>query len=171
MTTLKDTIYTLLKATIGAETLVFADQNAPRPPLPYWTMRLTVQRAIGSHPYSQGTTDLGDLTIMGTREATVMVQRYGDDSDTKCPDLRDEFSKTSIMESWQLAKIALYDIGDVKNIPFPLDKSQLEPRASLDLFVRFGTELIDRVGIIEQVDMTGTFDGNVELIQTVSVVL
>ena len=75
------------------------------------------------------------------------------------------------MESWQLAKIALYDIGDVKNIPFPLDKSQLEPRASLDLFVRFGTELLDRVGIIEQVDMTGTFDGNVELIQTVSVVL
>lgn len=171
MPTLKDTLYTLLKATIGAETLVFADQNSPRPPLPYWTMRLTVQRAIGSDTYGQGVTDLGDQVIMGTREATVMVQRYGDDSDTKCADLRDEFSKTSIMESWQLAKIALYDIGDVKNIPFPLDKSQLEPRASLDLFVRFGTELLDRVGIIEQVDMTGTFDGNVELIQTVSVVL
>lgn len=171
MTTLKETLYTLLKAAIGAETLVFADQNAPRPPLPYWTMRLTVQRAIGDDTYSQGVTTLGDQTIWGTREATVMVQRFGDDSDTKCADLRDEFSKTSIRESWQLAKIALYDIGDVKNIPFPLDKSQLEPRASLDLFVRFGTELIDRVGIIEQVDMTGTFDGNVELIQTVSVVL
>lgn len=171
MLTLKPTLYTLIKALIGNETLIFADQNSPRPALPYWTMRLTVQRAIGDDTYSQGVTNDGDQTIWGTREATVMVQRFGDDSDTKCADLRDEFSKTSIMERWQLAKIALYDVGDVKNIPFPLDKSQLEPRASLDLFVRFGTELIDRVGIIEQVDMTGTFDGNVELIQTVSVVL
>jgi hypothetical protein len=47
----------------------------------------------------------------------------------------------------------------------------LEPRASLDLFVRFGTELIDRVGIIEQVDATGTIDGNAGLIQMISVVL
>ena len=33
--TVKATLYTLVKALIGAETLVFADQNAPRPPLPY----------------------------------------------------------------------------------------------------------------------------------------
>lgn len=171
MATIKAIIYTLLKATIGAETLIFADQNAPRPPLPYWTMRITVQRAVGKDTYSQGVTALGDQTIWGTREATVTVQRIGVDSDTKCADLRDEFSKASIMESWQLAKIALYDIGDVKNISYRLDNSQLEPRASLDLFVRFGTELIDRVGIIEQIDATGTIDGNAGLIQTISVVL
>jgi hypothetical protein len=169
--TLKAIIYTLLKATIGTETLIFSDQNAPRPPLPYWTTQITVQRAVGEDTYSQGVTALGDQTIWGTREATVTVQRIGVDSDAKCADLRDEFSKTSIMESWQLAKIALYDIGDVKNIPYRLDNSQLEPRASLDLFVRFGTELIDRVGIIEQVDATGTIDGNAGLIQTISVVL
>lgn len=168
---IKAALYTLIKATIGAEVLVFADQNTPRPPLPYWTMRLTVQRAVGSDTYGQGVSALGDQLVMGTREATVMLQRYGADSDVKCGDFRDELSKVTVQNAWQLAKIALYDKGDVKNIPYLLDNSQLEPRANLDLFVRFGTELLDRVGEIAQVDSTGTFDGNVELIQVISVVL
>ena len=156
----KDTLYTLLKASVGSETLVFADQNAPRPALPYWTIRVQVQRAVGDDYYSQGVTDDGDQQIDGVREITVQVQRFGPDSDVKCADLRDNLSRTTILEEWQRQKIALYDLGDVLNVPYKLDNSQLEPRSSVDLFVRFGTELLDRVGVIETVETSAGYVTN-----------
>lgn len=158
--TVKATLYTLVKALIGAETLVFADQNAPRPPLPYWTLRLSAQRQVGKDSYSQGVDDNGDQLVSGVREITVQVQRIGTDSDVSCADLRDNLSRTTILEEWQRQKIALYDVGDVLNVPYKLDNSQLEPRASVDLFVRFGTELLDRVGVIDTVETSAGFVTN-----------
>lgn len=158
--TVKTSLYTLVKALIGVETLIFADQNSPRPPLPYWTIRLSAQREIGDATYSQGVTTDGDQLVSGVREITVQVQRFGPDSDVACADLRDNLSRTTILETWQLQKIALYDIGDVLNVPYKLDNSQLEPRASVDLFVRFGTELLDRVGVIETVETTTNYVTN-----------
>ena len=178
--TVKATLYTLVKALIGAETLVFADQNAPRPPLPYWTLRLAAQRAVGEDAYSQGVDANGDQLVSGVREITVQVQRFGPDSDVACADLRDNLSRTTVSEAWQVEKIALYDVGDVLNVPYKLDNSQLEPRASVDLFVRFGTELLDRVGWIDTVAMdagyvtnqTQGFDEpNLDLSEVITVVL
>ena len=156
----KDTLYTLLKASVGSETLVFADQNAPRPPLPYWTLRLSAQRKVGDDAYSQGVDNNGDQLVSGVREITVQVQRFGPDSDVKCADLRDNLSRTTILEEWQRQKIALYNSSDVLNVPYKLDNSQLEPRASVDLFVRFGTELLDRVGVIETVETSAGYVTN-----------
>ena len=178
--TVKATLYTLVKALIGAETLVFADQNAPRPPLPYWTIRLAAQRAVGEDAYSQGVDANGDQLISGVREVTVQVQRFGPDSDVACADLRDNLSRTTVSETWQVQKIALYDVGDVLNVPYKLDNSQLEPRASVDLFVRFGTELLDRVGWIDTVEMDAGYvtnqtqgfdDPNPDLAEVITVVL
>jgi hypothetical protein len=178
--TVKATLYTLVKALIGAETLVFADQNAPRPPLPYWTLRLAAQRAVGEDAYSQGVDANGDQLISGVREITVQVQRFGADSDVACADLRDDLSRTTVLETWQVQKIALYDVGDVLNVPYKLDNSQLEPRASVDLFVRFGTELLDRVGWIDTVEMDAGYvtnqtpgfdDPNLDLAEVITVVL
>ena len=178
--TVKATLYTLVKALIGAETLVFADQNAPRPPLPYWTLRLAAQRAVGEDAYSQGVDANGDQLISGVREITVQVQRFGPDSDVACADLRDNLSRTTVSETWQVQKIALYDVGDVLNVPYKLDNSQLEPRASVDLFVRFGTELLDRVGWIDTVEMDAGYvtnqthgfdDPNLDLAEVTTVVL
>lgn len=180
MDNLKPDLYTLVKALVGAETLVFADQNAPRPALPYWTIRVQVQRAVGGDYYSQGVTNDGDQQVDGVREATIQVQRIGADSDLKVAELRDNLSKTTALEQWQLKDLALYDTGDVQNVPFPLDKSQLEPRASVDLFVRFGSKILDRVGAIEvvsvaagyeTVSLTPEFDANPDLAQDITVVL
>lgn len=178
--TVKATLYTLVKALIGAETLVFADQNAPRPPLPYWTIRLAAQRAVGEDAYSQGVDANGDQTVSGVREITVQVQRFGPDSDVACADLRDNLSRTTVSEVWQVEKIALYDVGDVLNVPYKLDNSQLEPRASVDLFVRFGTELLDRVGWIDTVETSAGYvtnqtpgfdETNPDLAEVITVVL
>jgi hypothetical protein len=177
---LKSTLQALIKAVIGDEALIFADQNSPRPSLPYWTMRISAQRAIGVDAYSQGVDDDGDQLVTGVREVTVQMQRFGTDSDVACADLRDNLSRTTILEQWQIQKIALYDIGDVLNVPYKLDNSQLEPRASVDLFVRFGTELLDRVGVIETVETAAGYvtnqtlgfdEPNSDLAEVITVVL
>jgi hypothetical protein len=161
--TLKSSLYTLLKAAIGSETVVFADQNAPRPALPYWTIKISTQRGIGIDGTSQGVDVSGNITIKGVREATVHVQRIGPGAIEGVADLRDNLAKVTIHEQWQVADMAIYDISDVQDIPFPLDNSQLEPRAVLDVFVRFGTTLLDNVGIIETLDIDGNYITNAEI--------
>lgn len=162
MNTLKSKLYTLIKAAIGSEALIFADQNSPRPAMPYWTMRVQSSRRLGSEHYSQGVTDDGDQTVTGVREATVAIQRFGPDSDLSCQALVDTLQKTTVKETWQLQDISCYETGDVLNISTVLDKSVIEPRASVDLFVRFGAELLDRVGIIETVTTTGQTDQDID---------
>lgn len=149
MTNLKPDIYSLLKAVIGSETLIWADQNSPRPAFPYWTMRVSSGRSIGMDSNSQGVTDDGDLTIKGVREATIQVQRIGNDSDFYVASFRDNLQKVTVKESFQLKSISLYDHADIQNAPFQIDSTRYEPRATIDLFIRFGSSLVDRVGVIE----------------------
>ena len=175
MITLKPKLYTLIKARVGSEVLVFSDQNSPRPPAPYWTMRVQSQRRLGKEYYSQGVTDLGDQTILGTREATVAIQRIGPDSDIKCQTLVDELAKTTVIETWQAQKICVYETGDVLNISTTLDNSTIEPRAAVDLFIRFGASLNDTVGIIDTVNSTGSTDqlidtDNIDIVAVASAV-
>lgn len=158
--TVKSTLHTLIQSLIGSETLVFADQNAPRPHLPYWTVKLASQRAVGRSTYSQGTDANGDQLVSGVREVTVQLQRFGADSEVACADLRDNLNRTTVNEAWRVEKLAVYAVGDVLSIPFKMDNSQFEPRASVDIFVRFGAEILDRVGWIEGVEIGAGFTTN-----------
>jgi hypothetical protein len=173
-------VHQLISDLVTPEVLIFADQNAPRPPLPYWTIRLSTQRLVGKDSYSQGVDNNGDQAVSGVREITVQVQRLGENSVDFCADLRDSLSRTTVNETWQVEKIALYDVGDVLNIPYKLDNSQLEPRASIDLFIRFGTEILDRVGWVETVETNANYvtnqsldieETNLDLAETIVVVL
>lgn len=178
--TVASSLYTLVKSQIGAETLIFADQNAPRPTIPYWTMRLASQRLIGRDSYSNEIDNSGNQKVRGVREITVNVQRIGEDSSSFVGDLRDNLSKTTVLEAFQIEKLALYDTTDVLNVPFKMDESSLEPRASMDLLVRFGSELLDNVGIIDTVDIAAQYvtnqtlgftSLNVDLAETITVIL
>ena len=170
----------LIAAQVAGETVILADQNAPRPVLPYWTIRVGTVRRLGTEHYSQGVDAQAQQTVAGVREATVQVQRYGADSVQKVNDLRDVLQLTTVREAWQLKKLACFNAGDVLNVPFKLDNAQLEPRASVDLFVRFGASLKDSVGVIATVDVnteyvtnqgTNLDETNVDLAETVTVVL
>lgn len=161
--TVASSLYTLIKTQIGNETLIFADQNAPRPTIPYWTMRLASQRLIGRDSYSNGVDISGNQKVRGVREITVNIQRIGLDSTIVVGDLRDNLSKTTVQEAFQLQKLSLYDTTDVLNIPFKFDDSSLEPRASMDLLVRFGSELLDNVGIIETIGVEAKYVENMAL--------
>lgn len=180
MINLKADLYTLIKATVGAETVIWAHQNGPRPALPHWTIRALAQTDIGTDGYSQGVDALGNQTVTGMRETTVQIQRYGVNSEFKVAEFRDNLSKTTVREQWRLKDLTLYDFGPVQDVPFLMDDDHFEPRAVVDLFVRYGIKMLDNVGIIETVittgefetiDITGDFDANPDLEQTITVTL
>jgi hypothetical protein len=180
MSELTDALYTRVKALVGAETVIWADQNSPRPQLPYWTVRVQGRRKIGRDDRSPGVDANGIQQIFGVREATVQLQRIGPDSDELMAFFRDQISKVSVRDAWFLSKVPVYDMGPVNNVPYQMDGGHLEPRSSLDLFIRYGAMLDDDVGVIETVEMGGQyetadatpqFDENIDLTHTITVVL
>jgi hypothetical protein len=159
MQTLKGTIQTLLAARTGGEALIEADQNAPRPPLPYWTWKITSMPALGRDSLGQGVSDDGNQTVQGVREATISLQRYGADSEVPVATVRDDMARTTVIEAWGLADLAIIRCGPVTNTSITRDNASIEARCMLELFIRFGTRLLDRVGIIETIEADGTYPG------------
>jgi hypothetical protein len=121
-------------------------------------MRLDTQNVVGSDEHSNGVDNDGDLTIRGVREATVNLQRIGNDSPVIVAGVRDDLSRQTVRDAWAAQNISCYNVGAVQNVPFPFDDQYIEPRATFDLFIRFGVFLEDRVGIIETVNVTQTED-------------
>lgn len=153
----------LLRDVIGTETLIITHQNSARPALPYWTVRATSQREIGWAEYGQDVDLNGDQKIDITVEATLQVQRIGDDSDIILSDFRDNLKKTTELDKWRAQKIVLFDVGDILDVPFKMDNDYYEPRAVIDLFIRFGRQILDRVGIIDTVNTNSKFVTNQSL--------
>lgn len=171
MDAVKTALRTRIKELVGSEEVIFADQNSPRPSLPYWSIRLQTQSRVGRDAYSQGVTAQGDITVSGQREVVARIQRYGAGSVSAVADLRDNLAKISVIEKFSTSKLCVYEIGEVQNLPYPLDNAQLEERGILDLFIRFGTKLLDNVGIVETVGIAAGFDGKPDLAETITVVL
>lgn len=168
MNTLKQTLYAVIKGVIGSETLVFAEQNAPRPALPYWTIKLQSIRSTKGDYYSQGVDNTGNQKIRGTRDLTVAVQRYGDDSEIVLENFLCNVCKTTVFEEFSRNNIALYNKSDVMHAPVKLDNNIFEDRAAADLFFRVDVETLDNVGIINTVSTGSEFIDHVDLDQTIT---
>jgi len=170
----------LVGGVVAPEVAISSDQNSPRPPLPYWTVKVLSIRSVGSDAYSQGVTNAGLQTVSGVREATVEVQRFGAGSHEACFEFANMLSARSVLDTWSAQDVVVYDVGDVANVPYKLDGSSLEPRGAVDVSIRFGTELLDNVGAIETVDIEAKYvtdqtlnmeNTNEDLTETITVVI
>lgn len=172
MQTLKPKLHALIQGAVGSETVIFADQNSPRPELPYWTIRIQSILTVGEAEYIQSDDD-NSQHVVGVREATVQVQRFGEDSEIACLFLKANLRTESTQNGWFDNKIACFNIGLIANLTTKLDNANIEERAALDLFVRFGSDLLDgssgmfntvnMTGEYETVDTTAEFDANDDL--------
>ena len=59
-----------------------------------------------------------------------------------------------------MQKIAIANMGEIAAIPYLLDDDAFEPRAALDLFIRFGASLLDTTGGIDQVSIDAEYVTN-----------
>lgn len=166
---MKTAIYTIIKSLVGSETLIWGNQNGPRPQLPYWTMVVQTTARVGTDARSQGTDGDGVQTVYGVRNATLALQRYGADSVQACVDVLDQLGRQSVIEAFSSSQIEIYDVGRINDTTITLDNATREPRASMDIMLRYGTELPDTVGYIETVHATDIDDDTIDIISVASI--
>jgi len=159
--TLQTDLYALMQPVIGG-TVIFADQSAARPALPYTTLKVMSVRRVNTDHYSD-TNDAGEQEVKGDREFTLSVQRfqaYGPDSVTDLLQIvSDKLRLTSVIDKFWAKRLVAFDTGAVTDISALLDKTQIEKRAALDIMIRYKSSLLDQVGYFDTVHVTGTDDG------------
>lgn len=173
-------VYALLSALIHPEVLIFANQNSPKPAYPFWTVSISPYRKLGTEDLGQEVDDKGNLQVVLLSEATVTVQRVGLDSDTVLQTFCNELILPSVRAAWWAAKIAMFRINEIKFVPYMVDSNNNEPRAVVELFIRFQTTLMDNVGIIDTLSVhavygrhsfPGGFEPDPDLTETFTIVL
>lgn len=152
--------------------VIIAEDNGPKPDLPYIALRIQNINKIGtevrSNPYDFGGS--AAIKISGNREMVVNFQAYGTNSYGILEDLwhrvHDELSRT-LLANEGLALIEQLALTNLTG----LNDTDFEERAQQDLMFRFATQLEDiDVGVIETVDVSGqlknpdkTIDINIDL--------
>lgn len=150
---LETDLMALLQPLIGG-TVIFMDQSAPRPALPYTAIKIMSVRYVNQDHYSNADAN-GIQTVKGDREFTLNVQRYQkfdtDNVSIELQTLVDKLRLTTTIDKFMAKKIVAFNTAQVTDISALLDKSQTEKRASLDIFGRYKSTLTDNVGYIDTV--------------------
>ena len=150
--TIASDIYTLLQPIIGGS-VIFADQNAPRPALPYTTLKLSGFRRINKDHYSDPNNS-GIQTVKGDREFTVNIQHYGtQDAESLLNDVAGKLQLTTNIDKFMAKKISCFNTGVVNDLSTVINNTTIESRASLDIFCRIKSSMTDNVGYIDTVNI------------------
>lgn len=152
---LETDLYSLMQPLIGG-TVIWSDQSKTLPALPFTTMKISSRRKVNMDHHSAPNAS-GVETVKGDREFTLSMQRhqaYGADSVTEVLQaVADKLQLTTVVDKFMAKKIAAYDAGEVTDISALLDKTIIEKRAALDIFIRVKLTQLDTVGLIEQVSV------------------
>jgi len=129
--------------------VIFANQNGPRPKLPYVTLR------VGTSP-RQGLLE-GDLsedgiqTYAGHRDATVELQCFGDGGFDALDNLGQRLKGPAMLAAALRLNLAVYATDAVQNVPVLRDGGKYEPRAVMDIGIRYTKQHDEDVGLINTV--------------------
>lgn len=161
---LETDLYALIQPLVGG-TLIWMDQSKTLPALPFTAMKISGRRNVNTdwHSAPNGS---GVETVLGDREFTLSMQRhqaYGADSVTEIlQQVSDKLRLTTNIDKFMAKKIAVYDVGAVTDISALLDKTTIEKRAALDVFMRVKISQLDTVGLIDQVSVESESIAGVE---------
>lgn len=134
---------------------IFHDPNAPRPALPYLLLKIDSFVQIGEDCISPPNNE-GECTISGSREFTLSINAYGDEGFAGLLLLRDSLQKPSVQMALNADGLVFVDHHGVKDLTTLLNTS-FEQRAQMDVLFRVGNLIVDTVGYIETVEITGTY--------------
>jgi len=153
---IEDDIRTLLVKAAPVD-IVFANQNGPRPRLPYITIR------VGAAPRAPlleaGLSDDGVQTYAAHRDSTVELQCFGEGAFDVLDDLSQRLKGPGMVAAAFAANLAIYAVDAVQNVPVLRDGGKYEPRAVLDIGVRYTKQHDEDVGLIETVQGEMTLEG------------
>lgn len=138
-------------------TVVFANQNAPRPALPYVTIHVTAMPEK-EHASVGPPDENGDAEIVNDLAPTVSLQAFGDGARDIMSGLRRSLDKVTVLQSLRAAGLPfIRDLSGVTDLSETVG-TKFEDRAGLDLEFRAAGVVTDAVGAIESVEGTATHE-------------
>lgn len=135
--------------------VIMANENAPRPSLPYFTINLTSMTKIGQSNILE-TDDAGIQRIKYDEDVNVSIQCYGKQSKDLLQRLKDSLQKTSIIKYFDDNCVAVRDDSPISNTAILVD-STIEKRFLFELMVGFAREIEDNVGFVNSVTYDETY--------------
>jgi hypothetical protein len=153
-------IFQWVTSELSGETVVWADQAAPRPARPFVTLKLRGPfRDLGGDEIRHTGTE-GAFEIVGHRRFTVSVQTVGGNvavAQQLAIDLNTSLGKPSVLAALRAANISVSDEGDVQNLTAFLD-TQFEARFAFDVSILVVSSSGDNLGSIRTTEITSFGD-------------
>lgn len=134
-------------------TVIFANQNAPRPDKPYATILIVSNVALGGRDEQRSTDSDGIMTLTGLRRMTLSINIFGEGALDYMEQARNSLNKQTVLDDFFWADdIAIINKGEIQNLTLLLE-TIYEPRAQMNLTIGYAQEYYDDVGFIESVEV------------------
>jgi len=135
-------------------TVIEANQNAPRPELPYITLLVT-SVTVEEHANISSPNSDGDASIENEAAVMCSLQCFADDAFSILSGLKLSLEKVTVKQNLRAVGLpyirTLSEVSDISEVV----GTNFETRASLDLEFRTTLSVIDNIGVIESVYGTG----------------
>lgn len=142
--------------------IIRANSDGPRPPLPYITLRVSNSPRMGL--LEADLSDDGMQTYAAHRDATVELQCFGVGGFDALDDLSQRLKGPGMLAAALAANFAVYAADAVQNVPVLRDGGKYEPRAVMDIGIRYTKEHDENVGLISTVKGEIALQGQTELV-------
>lgn len=152
--TLQNNLYTIIKSFFSTSSVIWQNQNSPRPAKPYISLFLSGIQRVGEDSISSSDST-GKIRMIGNREFTLKVNCFGDGSIGILSNMVDAFTRNTVLQMIRTYDLVYIDSDPVEDMAELVD-SRYEPRAVVDLHFRIASLDIDTVSFINEVSMVET---------------
>lgn len=148
--TMENALRAWVTAAVPTISVVWAEQNAPRPARPYIAIRHSDLVRVGDDVSGLSATSGGVVNMTGTRELTFSVQSYGPGARSILEAVNSATQKETTKAINRAAGLVFVrNLGPVQNIAEVLDLTDFEERAAVDFLFRIAQTYTDTVGAID----------------------
>ncbi|WP_313378003.1 phage neck terminator protein [Achromobacter insolitus] len=155
----QDAIFELIEAAAGGVTVIFAEENGPRPHAPY--VALSVRWTQASNAEAGRVGEDGMQSVRQHDDATVELQAFGPAAYDSLDELGLKLRHPVYRDRAEALGLALFEIGRLQNIPVLRDAARYEKRGVMELGIRYARSFAAHVGLIEAVEGGYTTTGGV----------
>lgn len=151
---IKDALYTWFKKTSGLDSVIWADQDGPRPARPYATLRLITGAVKLGGQDNLRVNESGVFYLNGPREITVSINVMGVSALDILTTARDSLDDPSVIDDLEADGIAIIEDGSPQNITELLETG-FEERAQMDLKIGFQAERDSTAVVVTKISLNG----------------
>lgn len=138
-------------------TVIYADQNAPRPSTSYITLKMTTLTEIGQIDNICPDEITGIRDNIYRNDINISLQGYGIISLDALQNIKEYFEKELTKQEIESYDISILRNGNIINISTLID-NEIEPRFSYEILLNSVFYFEENVGIIENIEFSGTYD-------------